>query len=64
MKPCQREIHGVRSFLVGLTYQINAELMAAVTVSLPKHLNLAVTNCFQQSLIIPFVLIGVSQGEI
>jgi len=31
-KACQREIHGVRSFLVGLTYQINAELMAAVPV--------------------------------
>ena len=31
-KPCQREIHGVRSFLLELPYQINAELMAAVAV--------------------------------
>src|SRR5206468_1228289 len=35
-KPCQREIHGVRSFLVGLTYQINGELMATVAVFTPE----------------------------
>src|SRR6059058_6421028 len=37
---------------------------SAVTVSLLKYSNFASTNCFQQSVIIPFVLIGVGHGEI
>jgi len=37
---------------------------SAVTVSLLKYSNFASPNCFQQSLIIPFVLIGLGHGEI
>src|SRR4029450_14129838 len=38
VESCQCEIHGVRSFLIRLAYQINAKLMAALAVFIPEAL--------------------------